>query len=68
MNTQIDNQESSNIGSTQSCSKKFESEAGIIENSYVCNQPRFTGVDLWNLKKHKREFARPEQIIVHPDY
>ena len=42
------------------CVKKFDTPAGVIENSFACGQNRFTEMDAWNVKKQKKEFTRRE--------
>jgi hypothetical protein len=39
------------------CTKTFEVSGIQIQNSYLCNQPRFTISDSWNLLKQKRQFS-----------
>ena len=40
------------------CIEKFEAPGTVVKNSYLCNQPRFTVSDSWNLLKQKREIRR----------
>ena len=40
------------------CTRTFESPEGQIKNSYLCNQPRFTVSDSWNLLKRRRQFSK----------
>ena len=39
------------------CTKTFEVSGTQVQNSYLCNQPRFTVSDSWNLLKQKRQFS-----------
>jgi len=40
------------------CTKKFETPAGQIENSFLCGQSRLTSADIWNVRKQRKEFPR----------
>jgi hypothetical protein len=46
------------------CTKKIETPVGSIENSYLCDQSRFTSADLWKMKKQKREFPQKELNVI----
>ena len=39
------------------CTKTFEVSGTQVQNSYLCNQRRFTIADSWNLLKQKRQFS-----------
>jgi hypothetical protein len=38
------------------CTTTFEGPGVQIQNSYLCDQPRFTSSDAWNLQKQKKQF------------
>ena len=40
------------------CSRTFETSEGQVQNSYVCDQGRFTVPQMWNVQKQKRQVPR----------
>lgn len=40
------------------CTKKIKTETGTVENSYLCDQPRFTTASMWNVLKQKKDIQK----------
>lgn len=44
------------------CTKTFEVSGTQVKNTYLCNQPRFTVADSWNLLKQKNNFQEQHNV------
>lgn len=46
------------------CTKKFETSAGEVLNSYRCDQTAFNSTDLMNVQRQKREVRRTQLVSI----